>query len=174
MEAILGTIDTFLIRPSSSSTLSIALQVSRNLFQYFGADSEIVSESPLDLSHRGNQVSIAIADEAGLWRPGLPVSKTPNGISIETRKGVKRTYPLEEGLGAIFLAPLPHEALELCIWGHDADGLRQAARLFPMLTGTGQPDFIVVAKECRWRGAAGVKSMGFLDHDWKVSEASYV
>lgn len=84
-----------------------------------------------------------------------------------------RKYPFEEGLGAAFLRPLPDERLELVIWGYDDAGLRQAARLVPMLTGVGQPDFVVVSQRCRWKGADGVLAMGFFDHAWEISKASF-
>jgi hypothetical protein len=44
----------------------------------------------------------------------------------------------------------------------------------PMLTGVGQPDFIIVSKRCAWEGAAGVHAMGSFDNSWGVSETSFV
>lgn len=88
--------------------------------------------------------------------------------------GFRRTYQFEAGLGAAFLRPLPDERLELVIWGYDDTGLRQAARLVPMLTGVGQPDFIVVSRRCGWKGASGVLAMGLFDYAWKVSKASFL
>lgn len=76
-------------------------------------------------------------------------------------------------MGAIFLRPLDDERLELVIWGYDVDGLQQAARLAPTLTGVGQPDFIVTTAECRWRGAAGVAAAGFFSYDWQIAAESY-
>lgn len=77
-------------------------------------------------------------------------------------------------MGAIFLRPLLNERLELVVWGFDQQGLRQAARLVPMLTGVGQPEFVVVSQRCAWEGAAGVLAMGSFDNFWNVSEASFV
>lgn len=100
--------------------------------------------------------------------------KDGEGISIRDALGNTRLYPSDEGLGAIFLRPLPDERLNLVVWGFDDAGLRSAARLVPMLTGVGQPDFIVVSKVCAWKGAAGILALGFLDHRWNVSKTSYL
>ena len=81
---------------------------------------------------------------------------------------------MEEGLGAIFLRPLPDERLNIVIWGVDDAGLRSAARLMPMLTGVGQPDFMIVSQACAWKGAAGIVALGFLDYRWNVSKSSYL
>lgn len=96
------------------------------------------------------------------------------GLYIRRRGGIKKVFPFELGMGAIFLRPLLDKRLELVIWGFDKHGLRQAARLMPMLTGVGQPEFVVVRKRCAWKGAAGVLAMGSFDNLWKVSEASFV
>ena len=99
-----------------------------------------------------------------------------NGGRLYVRgHGNKKTvFPFEVGMGAIFLRPLLGEKLELVVWGFDKQGLRQAARLMPMLTGVGQPEFIVVSKRCAREGAAGVLAMGSFDNFWKMSEASFV
>lgn len=96
------------------------------------------------------------------------------GLYLRTRGGTKTIFPFEVGMGAIFLRPLLDERLELVIWGFDKQGLRQAARLMPILTGVGQPDFVIVSKRCAWEGAAGVLAMGSFDNFWKLSEASFV
>lgn len=62
----------------------------------------------------------------------------------------------------------------MVVWGFDKRGLRTAARLVPMLSGVGQPDFIVVGNESTWKGHAGIVAMGFLDYAWNVSQASYL
>lgn len=153
------------------------MQTSRNLFQYFAADAEIVSSETLQvpLSFHGNVINLSLG-------PSLPdpphkdhpISVEPDqGILVRDAFGFRRKYPFEEGLGAAFLRPLPDERLELVIWGYDDAGLRQAARLVPMLTGVGQPDFIIVRRRCRWKGANGVLAMGFFDRAWKVSKASF-
>lgn len=42
--------------------------------------------------------------------------------------------------------------MKLMVWGGDLAGLRHAASLAPTLTGSGQPDFVVVSDRCRWNG----------------------
>ena len=83
-------------------------------------------------------------------------------------------YRTEEGLGVIHLAPLPNEGLEVKLWGFDEIGLQYATRLIPMMTGVGQPDFIVTRKSCAWKGTAGVAAMGFFDYAWNISHGSYI
>jgi hypothetical protein len=80
----------------------------------------------------------------------------------------------QPGLGTAFLRPLHNESLELVLWGSDKVGLEQAIRMVPTLSGTGQPDFVVLGNEARWKGIAGVLAMGFFDHAWQISQASYI
>jgi len=67
--------------------------------------------------------------------------------------------------------------LELDVWGSDARGLEIAARLVPMLTGVGQPDFVIADKTMLEQGAGGVLAMGFfiglLPGDLTASTNSY-
>ena len=107
----------------------------------------------------------------------FPVAVTSSGVEIKYGRpsaSFQRLYANESGLGAIFITPRSMEVLELCIWGFDADGLRQASRLAPTLTGIGQPDFVVFRKQCGWKGASGVLAMGFFDSQWQVSRGSYL
>ncbi len=157
-------------------TFDVALQVSRNLFQYFAADAEIVqSNAPLG-QHKGNVITLAL----GRAVPLCPLENFPvvvdkdRGISVYSKCGGKKFFEYQEGLGAIYLRPLPDERLELLIWGYDIHGLRHAARLLPMITGVGQPDFVIVSKKCAWKGAAGVHAMGFFNSLWEVSENSFI
>lgn len=127
-------------------------------------------------SQSGNVISVTLgSDSPMLGSHSDPVGlDNGGGLYIRRRGGVKKVFPLEVGMGAIFLRPLLDERLELVVWGFDKQGLRHAARLMPMLTGVGQPDFVVVSKRCAWEGAAGVLAMGSFDTFWKVSEASFV
>ena len=104
----------------------------------------------------------------------MPLRISDHGVVLKDSMDIKRLYPFEGGIGAIYVAPLPNERLELVTWGYDEEGLRQAARFVPMLTGVGQPDFIIVRRKCAWQGAAGVLAMGFFDHNWKVTQGSYL
>ena len=112
--------------------------------------------------------------------PVLGSHSNPIGLDNGGRLYIRRhgetetVFPFEVGMGVIFLRPLLDERLEVVVWGFDKQGLRQAARLMPMLTGVGQPDFIVVSKRCAWEGAAGVLALGSFDNFWRVSEASFI
>lgn len=95
-----------------------------------------------------------------------------NSLSIKRDTGGEGKYS-GQSIGAIFLRPLKSESLELVVWGADEEGLRTAARLAPMLTGVGQPDFVVVSKGILRKGADGVLALGFFDTQWKVSKNSF-
>lgn len=154
----------------------MCLQIARNLFQYFGADAEIIESASAYQGEVGNLIRVEKGSTISPSHlPSYPITVDQGkGICIRDARGSERLYGFEEGLGALYLSPLPHERLELKIWGFDEDGLRQAARLLPMLTGVGQPDFILVRKRCAWEGAGGVLGMGSFDSFWNVSEASFL
>ena len=176
LDSILRTSGRFLIRTSSKETLDTALQVSRNLFQYFAADSEIIDLDAALAFHQANIISVALGCDlppSASWFRSVDLL-ADHGLVVRKCNGQERVFQFEEGLGAIFLRPLPLGRLELVIWGYDCCGLRLAARLLPMLTGVGQPDFIIVSKRCAWEGAAGVYAMGSFDNSWGVSETSFV
>lgn len=189
MEAILRTEGEMCIRYAPGGLLSVATQASRNLYQYFGASCEIA-----EYSHSyckaveglvGNVISIIQGlplddfQSVGWTAQGCPIAITKSGISVDGPgkhhdARSKKFYHNEPGLGAVFLVPRAKEAMELLVWGFDADGLAQAVRLIPTLTGAGQPDFVVVRKQCAWEGSAGVFALGFFDAQWRVSAASYL
>lgn len=176
LDSILHTSGRFLIRTSSKEIFDTALQVSRNLFQYFAADSEIVDLNTDAVLHQGNVISVALGSdlpESVPWFHSINVL-ADHGLVVRKHNGQKRIFRFEEGLGAIFLRPLPLGRLELVIWGYESCGLRLAARLVPMLTGLGQPEFVIVAKRCAWEGAAGAHAMGSFDNFWSLSETSFV
>ncbi|KAL9620276.1 MAG: hypothetical protein Q9160_005175 [Pyrenula sp. 1 TL-2023] len=177
LDAILRSSGHFHISYASPPELNIALQISRNLFQYFTADSEIVSRHRRALNiNPGNSILVACGTDIVGDQPNTPSAIQLHEHSI-CLKGVatvpSRCYPFESGLGAIFLRPLDDERLELVVWGYDIDGLQQAARLAPTVTGVGQPDFIITTAECRWRGAAGIAAAGFFTHNWQIAAESY-
>lgn len=151
------------------------MQVSRNLFQYFGADTEIFKQSDPPDQQTGNIISIFKGDKIS---PSVlstyPIRiKRGQGLCIENVAGEQRCYKFEEGIGAVLLRPLPDERLELVLWGYDDSGLHQAARLLPMITGVGQPEYIIVSRKCAWKGAGGVLAMGSFDSVWDISETSF-
>ncbi|KAF2640474.1 hypothetical protein P280DRAFT_426472, partial [Massarina eburnea CBS 473.64] len=181
MTAILRTHGPFILRHQGSNTTThIALQISRNLHQYFQADSTIQSSQSWDTptSTTGNIITLTL-------NTTLPSSPYPDfafpievnspspGITIRDAKDDKYVYGADgSSIGAVFLRPLEDERLELVVWGSDEEGLERAARLVPMVTGVGQPDFVVLGREATWRGVEGARAMGFLGWDWRVSGAS--
>ena len=175
LDSILRSAGLFLIR-TSAPVSDVALQIARNLYQYFAADSEIVEPNAAVSSKSGNVISVTLgADSSLLGSHSGPIGLDSGGRLYIDRHGGMRTFiPFEIGIGAIFLRPLSDGRLELVVWGFDKHGLRQASRLMPMLTGVGQPDFVIVSRRCAWKGAEGVLAMGWFDNHWKVSESSFV
>lgn len=177
MSAILRTNGSFVIRHHDSQNVHVALQVSRNLHQYFSADSVIVSDpswsnSP---SETGNVISLAIGGEVPpSLHPDFPMVVGTAGVSVRDSKGHRHDFTEDGRLGAAFLRPLEGERLELVLWGSDSLGLALAARLVPMLTGVGQPDFLVLGESTWWRGVEGALALGFFDHEWAVTPSSLV
>ena len=181
--AQMGTIDSllfsngrFLVHSPHEKAFDIALQISRNLFQYFAADVKITEEDGQLVHHKGNIINVALGSAViSCSIAEFPITvDQDHGLSVSINRKMKKVYDFEEGLGAILLRPLPDERLELLIWGFDLRGLQQAARLLPMMTGVGQPDFVITSKRCAWKGAAGVHAMGFFDNFWQVSENSFI
>jgi hypothetical protein len=168
------TQDTLQIISHSPDTRHVALQISRNLCQYLGADTKIQSASQPSRQY-SNMIHVVLASSlpTSYLKDFAIQADVSNGISIRTADGPRR-FPGSAGLGAIFLRPLPAGALELVIWGYDADGLDIAARLVPMLPGVGQPEFVVADRRMLWEGAGGVLAMGSFDHLWNVTESSYL
>ncbi len=167
-----------IVTQEDDETRDVTVQIARNLFQYFAADSIIVdqkADSSIQ-SEGGNVIRVLLGPHPTFQHLDCyPIVVEPHlGISVHDAFGRKVLYGFEEGLGAIFLRPISGERLEIIVWGFDQIGLRQAARLVPMLTGVGQPDFVIFSKRCLWTGAGGALAMGFLDHSWKVSRASYL
>ncbi|KAF2006183.1 hypothetical protein P154DRAFT_615539 [Amniculicola lignicola CBS 123094] len=174
MTAVLRTQGPFIIRHQGSHTAHVALQVARNLHQYFSADSEISSGTPSDDSRTGNVISVVIGDVPPSLHPDFPIKAGTTGVSIrDSIGGGTRSFD-EPHLAAAFIRPLDGERLELVLWGSDEAALSQAARLVPMLTGVGQPDFVVLGKQALWQGVEGALSLGFFDHEWRVSRSSLV
>lgn len=174
LSAVLATDGRFAIS-TPQEALPLASQISRNLFQYFGADSEIdgILEK-LVQPGRGNRIVLCLGTATTVF----PVSDRPDPISVDKDKGLviqigqgqSAVYNFEGGLGVIFLRPNQAGHLDLVVWGVDLAGLHNAARLVPILTGVGQPDFVVVNKDCTWKGASGIHALGFFDIFWNISD----
>lgn len=174
MTAILRTQGPFIIRHQGPQTAHISLQISRNFHQYFYADANIVLANSSDDNGVGNVMSVNIGNVPESLHPNFPIKAGTTGISIRDYKGSIREYTSRSRLGAVFLRPLDNERLELVVWGSDHEGLAQAARLVPTVTGVGQPDFVVLGENSWWRGVEGALALGFLDHEWNVTPSSVV
>ncbi|KAH8716837.1 hypothetical protein GQ44DRAFT_688581 [Phaeosphaeriaceae sp. PMI808] len=177
MTAILRTQGPFVIQhPGLVDTSLIALQVSRNLHQYFQADASIHSlfSDPKALNSTGNVITVAIGDSIpGYVSDDYPIHIGRAGCSVIDYYGQRQQYG-GVARGAAFVRPAGGEKLELVIWGVDEEGLQQAARIVPMLTGVGQPDFVVFGESAKWRGIEGALAMGFFDWKWDVTASSVV
>ncbi|KAL2817217.1 hypothetical protein BDW59DRAFT_166031 [Aspergillus cavernicola] len=199
MDAILRTDGAFTINICSAGIEETALQISHNLLQYFAADARITSQcgpssvssarGPGDIPGNaitlslGNELSnstsllypIRVTDEHIILYKGCSIADSEKNIDIDSNENCHR-YILdhEPGMGAVFLRPLDNEGLELVVWGADMDGLEQAARLVPTLTGAGQPEFFILSDSCRWRGHAGLYAAGHFDKFWQISMGSYI
>lgn len=174
LDSSLRATGPFCIESWGSDSFNLALQVSRNFLQYFGADSELSEPGKSrGNSFAGNFVILALGSTVPTAHlKTFPIEIKSGSIHLDTLRGQK-IIPIDAGMGAAFLRPRPQENLELIIWGIDKRGLQQAARMVPSLTGAGQPDFVIFRDEARWKGIAGVMAMGFLDYRWQISQASY-
>jgi hypothetical protein len=183
LDAILRTQGTFTIRGCSPGVDSVALQISRNLFQYFAADSQIIGSCSNNSSQHqsGNVITLAVGHDL----PPAPMDTYPIQVDqgrlvVSTSRALsalpafRQEYVYgEPGLGAVFLRPCSGERLELVVWGTDLDGLRQAACLVPTITGSGQPEYVVLGDSSRWEGVAGAYAAGHFDWSWQISPSSY-
>jgi predicted esterase len=177
MDAILHTEGTFLIVEHSPTARPMTLQISRNLNQYFAADASITTAYETALDSPGNIISVAIGANlpSGLLKTH-PIQILGRQITIRSnssRGNISYHATAEQGLAAIFLRPQPLGRLELVVWGVDEESLTVAARLVPMMTGTGQPDFIIVDRSMLWKGLEGAVALGFLDNDWEISDNAF-
>ncbi|KAJ4369981.1 hypothetical protein N0V83_005745 [Neocucurbitaria cava] len=174
MTAILRTQGPFIIRhPGSDNTSHLALQISRNLHQYFQADTDISSSYTTPTNATGNVITLAIGSSLEDLQPDFSIRVFESGVSIRDHQGQTQKYG-DEARGAAFLRPLKGGRLDLVLWGADYEGLGQAARIVPMLTGVGQPDFVVLGESAKWRGIEGALAIGFFDSSWEVTASSVV
>jgi hypothetical protein len=175
MTAILRTHGPFIIKHSGTANTShLALQVSRNLHQYFHADTIIATNNTKTtfVNITSNVITVAMGDELEGAATDSPIQVSSSGVSLRDSRGREKLY--DEARGAAWLRPLDGERLELVLWGADDQGLRQAARLVPMLTGVGQPDFVVLSEEAKWKGVDGALAMGFFDSQWQITASSFI
>lgn len=172
IDALLRSDGSFQINLCSAGVQDVAIQISRNLVQYFSADAYVVRGCFPD--GPGNTITLAMGDDLPPSElDTYPIHPDQGRLVISSSQSPPQWYIYEPGLGAVFLRPLADERVELVVWGADLAGLRQAARLVPTVTGGGQPDYTVLGDEGRWRGAAGVLAAGHLDWSWQVSCSSF-
>jgi len=151
-----------------------ALDVARNLYQFFAADTEITSQLE-DADADGNVVFVGQpSPDLPCATDVFPITISDRAIEITDAIGRTRRLKIEAGMGAIYICPLTRERLMLVLWGADEAGLLGAARLLPLRTGVGQPDFVVTGKSSSWAGVGGARALGMFDSTWRVSKASYV
>ncbi|KAG8526230.1 uncharacterized protein KY384_000223 [Bacidia gigantensis] len=175
LNSILRSPGHFTIRSASPGCSAVSLQVARNLHQYFAADVEFLLEANRPTTSSGNLIQIAIGqDDLESGEQANPVTIGDSYLILKRANGCESTIARESGIGAVYLRPATNKRLELVVWGSDEAGLRQAARLLPLLTGVGLPELIIVSKRCASQGSAGVVAMGSLTKSWRLSESSYV
>ena len=176
MDAILRTLGTFSIVTHSAGVERIALQISRNLCQYYNADTDITSNYTSALSKPGNIVSVAVGGDLPQLSWDFAIQVDEEGLSIDYYVAGRVMFfsSYTPGLAATFLRPLPDGRLELVVWAAEQSGLSTAARLVPMLTGSGQPDFVVADRDMLRKGVEGTLALGFYDSFWDVAPESYL
>jgi len=181
LDAIMRTHGKFrIVAKGGHAADFVALQLSRNLLQYYFADAHIDvvdEEEEDDRDPTSNVIRVIEAPQLHLPTAGAAhqtASKdTRPAVFVTDHEGVKHDYRSQGGLAAVYVHPRPSGHTEIVIWGSDEIGLDIAARLAPMLTGVGQPDFIVADKTMLWKGAGGVLCMGFFDIYTQPSRNSY-
>ncbi|RMY68398.1 hypothetical protein D0863_07157 [Hortaea werneckii] len=172
--AILKSKGPLYIAYLSAPAKKIALQISRNFCQYFAADTVITDDYNQSLDARtSNLVTVAIgSDLTGILDGAdFPIKVFDDHLQILDHS--IHSYGSHKGLAAAFVRPLPNGRLDLVLWGVDEESLAIAARLAPLMTGTGQPDFVVADRSMLWKGLEGTLALGFFDDGWNVSRNSY-
>jgi predicted esterase len=177
LDAILRSAGPFEILYDSEESMLLAVQTSRNFIQYYGADASLAHDSAYEeaLKRDGNIVRFCMGDSVAHSRlSSFPINVSGGQLTLVANPQIPVSIGLRPGMGGVWLRPLPDARLELIVWGCDVEGLRQAARLIPTVSGTGVPDFVILSREARWKGHGGALAMGFLDRDWQISRASYL
>ncbi|KAI7473951.1 alpha/beta-hydrolase [Hortaea werneckii] len=173
MNAVLKSKGPFYITYLSHPAKKIALQISRNVCQYFAADTVITDDYNQSLGARtSNLITVAVgSDLTGILDGAdFPIKVFHDHLEILDQE--VHSYGSHRGLAAAFVRPLPNGRLDLVLWGVDEESLAIAARLAPLMTGTGQPDFVVADRSMLWKGLEGTLALGFFDDSWNVSRNS--
>lgn len=175
MDAILRTKGCFTIISHDPSSWTLANQLSRNLYQYLAADTNIITAAGSDRPGHGNLISLGVGSNIAALPDGFPIVLGSSSIHLIGSDRIRRLYTTgDHGLAAIFLSPLDNDRLELILWGADLSSLLVAARLLPLISGAGQPDFVIMTREVMWKGADGTLAMGFFDSRWRITNSSFL
>jgi predicted esterase len=189
IEAIMRTNGPVLVVAYGNNTFATALQVSRNLHNYFYADStllQVENGQSYTKAAFANLITMSIGANvpAHLCSPDFPISicssyridddQATASLSISARGRPLKTFSSgSEDAGAIYLRPLQDTfALELVIWGNNAKMLTQAARLAPTMTGIGAPDWIILQESAQLLGVHGC-AIGFFNAQWDIGMSSF-
>jgi hypothetical protein len=160
----------------------IASNIAHNLYLYFGAEVGLLFDYEADdVVLDGNVISIGMEDENQYLQGVIEQSDLKHPFPIATYRGAihisdtnKKYVYNGDGVGAIYLQPLPRSRLLMIICGSDQKGLETAGKLFPYRTGVGQPDWIVVGTKMGVNGMQGVEAMGYYSNLWDIeAEVSF-
>ncbi|PFH45661.1 hypothetical protein AMATHDRAFT_200381 [Amanita thiersii Skay4041] len=172
-------------KEQSSHVLSVASRLAHDLFLYHKLDTDILDED--EAFHRiergnfpaGNAVIIGEPSTA-LVQHVLALQRTP--FSIQKDKGGETQLTLNgmpvDSLtsAALFLHPhiLPsnNNGTILFLLANTPKGFERALRLFPIRTGIGVPDWLIVGDESDSMGAAGIRAAGSWGRQWSWNEAA--
>ncbi|GAB7365398.1 hypothetical protein MBLNU230_g6476t1 [Neophaeotheca triangularis] len=188
VDGILGSRGPIAIvqRTRSPEIARLALQISRNLAQYFYADTVIAEHYPLAVAAEkdrgwGNSITLALGSDLPSSASGPAIVADAGGLTITGADGVEHYYPalhpgtLEStGVAALWLRPRAaedgdgEEALDLVLWAARAEDLGKVARFVPVLTGVGVPEFVVVGEGLGGQGVGGVRAVGWFGGFWEV------
>ncbi|KAI9718623.1 MAG: hypothetical protein M1828_006631 [Chrysothrix sp. TS-e1954] len=176
MQSILHTKSAITIFIQDASLAYVALQISRNLHQYYGADAVVRRASSSGEGIVGNVITLKCGDQTPGQEKQFPVRVEQAKVIIQDDQNqTTREYEAGgEGISTAFLHPLPQDRIGLVIWGQHKHSLEVAARLAaPTITGAGQPDFVVLTDQCLRKGTGAVLAAGLFDSFWRVSTMSY-
>jgi hypothetical protein len=175
IDAILRTNGSFTIAYYGEGTFDVAVQISRNLLQYFSADSKLVDGALPFEESTGNIIRVSLESSVpdSPWQD-FPIQVEGSHLLLRNKEGKLEIHRSdEENLAALFLRPATRGSLELVVWSKTSLGLSLAARLTPLTTGIGQPDFVILEANSRWKGVEGT-SLGFFDARWNISASSVI
>jgi predicted esterase len=173
--AILKTPDRIGIQLTTENARPIAISIAQSLYQYFAADVVFSDLTGGFYERTGDVITVGIGEDID---PGImadyPIKVATSEIVIRDYDGTEHRYGSLEEIGAIFLRPYKEDLLQLVVWGSNAGGLAMARRLVPTISGAGQPDFVILARESRVNGIDGALAMGFFDSRWNLTKASFL